>query len=679
MPEACRGLPADEGFTGREPDLAALSEVLAERTDAQGPVSSVVVCTVAGLAGVGKTALAVRSAREFSGRVLFIDLHGFDPGRSVDPTAALAIFLRALGTPDEHIPPEQDAREVLYRSVLTALSEAGDRVLVIADNAAQLSQVLPLRPTGSKHRMIVTSRNNLPIPGARRVEVDVLPAADAQAVLELALRATDPDDTRVADDPAAASELVRLCGYLPLALRIVAELLADQPERTVADLVWVLSAAQDRLGELAYDDSLGVRTAFDASYQRLPDAQRQLFRLMALNPGPHISIAAAAALADEPEDVVRRSLQALRRAHLIQPAPDGVGYGFHDLLRLYADGRCHQEESVDDRADATHRLLDHYRDAAWDADMHLNVRRINDLAEQHSTARFTDRSAALAWLDAQRENLVAAVDLAVREGFDTHAQDLPVCLYAYFYLHKHWDDWVTTSEHGLAAAVRLGDKRGEAAIRNRLGGAYRELDRFDEAIECHTLALTCWQDVGDRRSMGVTLTSLGNAYLDAKQPDEAMRCLQQALDLLTEPSDRPARGITMTSLGNAYHELSRLPEALTCYHQALAINREEQDRHGQAVTLLNLGIAHDRLHQFDAALECNQQALTICQELGDHHGQAHAHSNLSIVYWSLGRRDAAIESSHKALAIFNHLRMPDLARRERAVLMIIDWAEQDSP
>jgi hypothetical protein len=154
--------------------------VLSVRSEASDRDAQVVlVCTVAGLAGLGKTALAVRAARDFSGRVLFTDLHGYDPARRVEPFAALAMFLRALGVSDEHIPPELGAREALYRSVLTQLDRAGERVPVIADNAAAADQVPSLRPTGPRHRMVVTSRNNLPIPGARRIDVDVLLSADA--------------------------------------------------------------------------------------------------------------------------------------------------------------------------------------------------------------------------------------------------------------------------------------------------------------------------------------------------------------------------------------------------------------------------------------------------------------------------------------------------------------------
>ena len=182
-PVALAGLPAEEGFLGRADDLSALDEVLAPDT---AGAEAVVVSTVAGLAGVGKTAFAVRAARRaidagwFPGGVVFVDLHGYDPNRMVDADAALGALIRALGVPNGQIPPERGEREALYRSRLAELAGQGRRVLIIADNASALEQVAPLRPGSPVHRMLVTSRHNLPLYGARRIEVDVLTEAAAQ-------------------------------------------------------------------------------------------------------------------------------------------------------------------------------------------------------------------------------------------------------------------------------------------------------------------------------------------------------------------------------------------------------------------------------------------------------------------------------------------------------------------
>ncbi|MGX7826092.1 NB-ARC domain-containing protein [Actinokineospora sp. 24-640] len=279
-----------------------------------GP-DGVPIVTVAGPPGVGKSALAVRAATvaadSYPGGVLFVDLHGYDFARRIDANAALGALLRVLGVQGEHIPAGQGEREVLYRSELARRSQ---RVLVVADNASDTGQVLPLRPGDTTHRLLVTSRHILPVPYARRIEVTVLPPDDSVAVLTDALRAAGD---AIIDDPAVAAELAALCGHLPLALRITAELLADQPE-SAGELVGILRDTRSRLGELAYGDSAAVRAAFDASYQRLPADQARLFRLLSVHPGPHVSRAAASALVAEPVDVTRRLLDGLRRAHLIE-------------------------------------------------------------------------------------------------------------------------------------------------------------------------------------------------------------------------------------------------------------------------------------------------------------------------------------------------------------------------
>ena len=180
------------------------------------------------------------------------------------------------------------------------------------------------------------------------------------AVVDRALRDADPGDERITQNMMPAYQLVKLCGCLPLALRIVAELLADEPEQSIKGMVEILSDTRGRLGEIAYGDSLAVRSAFDASYQRLPYDQQRLFRLLSLNAGPHFEQRAATALADTPESVTRQALAALRRSHLIQPAPSQACYRFHDLLRLYAVERCTQDDPLPERDAAVGRLLDYY-------------------------------------------------------------------------------------------------------------------------------------------------------------------------------------------------------------------------------------------------------------------------------------------------------------------------------
>jgi tetratricopeptide (TPR) repeat protein len=648
-PVALAGLPAEEGFLGRADDLSTLDQVLAPDT---AGAETVVVSTVAGLAGVGKTAFAVRAARRaidagwFSGGVVFVDLHGYDPNRMVDADAALGALIRALGVPNGQIPPERGEREALYRSRLAELAEQGHRVLIIADNASTLEQVAPLRPGSPVHRMLVTSRHNLPLYGARRIEVDVLSQADAVAVVDRALRAANPGDKRIPNDMKAANALVALCGCLPLALRITAELLADEPERPIAEMVEILSDTRGRLGEIAYGDSLAVRAAFDASYQRLSADQQRLFRMLSLNPGPHIRISATAALVGIPEPLTRQKLVALRRAHLIQRAPSQGCYRFHDLLRLYAAERSEQDDPPLANGAAIRRLLDYYLNHARDAGHHLDPQ----LADPQS-ARLVDRPAALAWLDAERPNLVAAVGLAADTGHDGHARDIPLALFGFFDLRKHWAAWIATHQIALSSARRLSDRRGEGVVLNNLGVAYRQRRRFDEALACHAQALEISTSTGDRHGEGRALNNSGITYRELRRFDDALACHQQAVAICRDISDRRGEAEALYNLGNTYGELRRFDDAVACFEQGLALYRDVGDRYGEGWAVHGTGVADRELRRFDDALDSFRQALAIRREVGDRHGEGHTLTSLGTTYGELKRFDDALDTLRQALAI----------------------------
>jgi hypothetical protein len=331
--------PASTGFTGRDDELAVLAELLnPARTSGTAMVS------VAGLAGVGKTTLAVEAGHAalargwFGGGVLFIDLHGYDV-RLVEPSQALDALLRALGIPAEHIPPGEEERTGLYRSVLAEITEP---VLVIADNASSEAQIRPLLPGAGRHKVLVTSRHTLAGLNARLVDATVLDNEAAIALLDAALRAARPGDDRITCDWDTAGRLAQVCGGLPLALQITAALLKADPVLSTAELADQLADEKDRLAALRYDDGSGqsapsVAAGLELSYHRLDDIVARVFRLLPVNPGPDVSTAAAAVLADLPVSQMRQVLGGLMRAHLVESAPVGADrWRMHDLIRLYA-------------------------------------------------------------------------------------------------------------------------------------------------------------------------------------------------------------------------------------------------------------------------------------------------------------------------------------------------------
>ena len=324
-PVALAQLPAlVAGFTGRGTELAEITALL----DPAGDAGAVVVSAVAGLAGVGKTALAIqaghaaRQAGWFSGGVLFIDLHGYDDA-PVEPGQALDALLRALGVAAEHIPPGAEERAGLYRSVLAQIS---DPVLVIADNASAEAQVRLVLPGPGPHRVVVTSRHTLAGLGARLLDVAVLDEQAGVALLDAALRAARPGDDRIVADRRGAARLAGICGGLPLALQITAALLKADPSRTVSDMADELADEVRRLEALRYDDGGGtsapsVAAAFELSYRQLYEVAARVFRLLPVNPGPDVSTDVAAILAGQPVGEARQVLAGLVRAHLLEAAP----------------------------------------------------------------------------------------------------------------------------------------------------------------------------------------------------------------------------------------------------------------------------------------------------------------------------------------------------------------------
>ncbi|HEX9337340.1 MAG TPA: tetratricopeptide repeat protein, partial [Pseudonocardiaceae bacterium] len=541
----------------------------------------------------------------------------------------------------------------------------------------------------------VSSRHTLPIPGARRLELDVLPTPDAIAVLTQATTTANPDDTRTTTEPEAAAELARLCGGLPLALRIIAELLADQPDQPVAAMVANLSAERNRLGELAYGDSIAVRAAFDASYRHLPTDQARLFRLMSLNPGPHIALDAAAALIETDETTTRHLLNALRRAHLILP-----GYRMHDLLHLYANEHCTEDE----RAPAIDRLLRHYLDAASAAGAHIDP----EVPANDRASRFADQTQALTWLDAQRPNLIASVALAAETGHDDVARDIPLQLLVYVGLRQHSTDWMITYEYALAAARRLGDRRKEAVCLNMVGTGHNMAKRFDEAEECFLLAGDLCRELGDRYGQAGALDNLGRVLVGRGRYADAIDSHRQALELYRELGDRYGEALALATLGNSHKHSGQLAEALECYQQAvsyfaeignarnhglllsgIALLRNQQGeldaaetawlesipllrasghQHILALTLNNLGNNYAHQARFDEAERFLRTATALCQEIGDHLGEGRVTADLGGAFVHAGRVPEALECFQRSIAIFQKIQATDAIEFVRRII-----------
>ncbi|WP_328670635.1 tetratricopeptide repeat protein [Streptomyces sp. NBC_00328] len=654
---ALSGLPAPaSAFTGRDQHVEQLLADLNPAIDGAGEQRTVLVSAVSGLAGIGKTELAVQTGAQalkqpdwFPGGLLFTDLAGYDPERRLSPERALEGLLRALTIPGEHIPNGLEDRQRLYRSVLAAYARENRRILVVIDNASTTGQAGPLLPTDGTTAALVTSRHTLDGLDARLHDLDTLDETASTAVLDQALRhARGHHDTRFTDDAEAAATIARLCAGLPLALRIAAAILAAAPTRPAASLATALQAKHARLDKLARPDR-AVRGAFDLSYQYLTPNQARLFRLLPLNPGPDLSTDATAHLAATSPDEAEELLQRLAEAHLIEPAPAWGRWRMHDLVRLYADEHGHTHATGDQRDSARTRLFTHYQGITRAANAHL------DTLPGPRASHFPNRAAALQWLDAEHANLVSTATIAPALGHPATATSLAIGLARYLNHRRYFDDWITLTTTALVVFRELGDRHSEGGALTNLGTALLQVRRFEEAIDAHTRAATICRELGDRHSEGGALTNLGTALLEVRRFEEAIDAHTRAVTVFRELGDRHGEGAALTNLGTALLEVRRFEEAIDAYTPAVTVFRELGDRHSEGTALTNLGLALLEVGRLEEAIDAHARAATAFRELGDRHREGAALSNRGLALSEMRRFEEAIDVHTQDLAICREL------------------------
>jgi DNA-binding SARP family transcriptional activator/tetratricopeptide (TPR) repeat protein len=639
-------------FVGRAEELARLSAFLG---DSPEPADTMVISVIGGTAGVGKTALAVRWAHQVADRFpdgqLHVNLRGYDLGQPMLATDALAGFLRALGVAGREIPPEMDERAALYRSLL-----AGRRMLVMLDNAGSVEQVRPLLPGAPACAVVVTSRDALgglvARDGARRLDLDLLPLSDAVGLLRALV------GPAVEADPVAAATLASRCCRLPLALRVAAELAADRPDASLADLAGELADQQRQLDLLdaGGDPRTAMRAVFSGSYRHLDARAARAFRLAGLHPGPDLDSYAAAALTGSTVEQASLLLGLLARAHLLQPAGPGR-YGMHDLLRAYARELVTDQDGETDRRAALTRLFDHYLHAAAVA-MDTLVP-----AERHrrpcipspatpSPPVTGDPGAARAWLDIQRAILVAVAAYTATQGWPGHATRLSATLAHYLDAGGHYPEAITIHTHARRAARRIGDHAAEATPLTSLGFIDVRQGRYQRAAGHLRQALTLFRETGDRSGEARALGNLGNVNCQQGHYQEAAAHLRQALTLFRETGDRSGEARTLGNLGFVEVRQGRHQQAADHLQQALAVCRQTSDRSAEGRVLINLGLVTERQGRQQQAADHLQRALTLFREIGDPSGTAYALTNFGDVDGHRGRWHQAAGHQREALDLF---------------------------
>ncbi|MEU7594300.1 BTAD domain-containing putative transcriptional regulator [Streptomyces sp. NPDC039022] len=612
-------------FVVPEATLAQLGEQL---ISAQSP--STTVSAISGMAGIGKTTLAVHVAHlvrdHFPDGQLYVDLQATHAPTA--PEAVLGSFLRALGTPETHIPDGVHERAARYRALL-----ADRRVLVLLDNARDAAQVRPLLPGTNGSAALVTSRSHLVgLDGAQFVDLDVMPPDQA-----LTLFTRIVGEQRVATEVEAARNVAHACGYLPLAIRIAAARLAARRTWTVSVLAAKLADERHRLDELRTGD-LAVASTLELTYRRLTPRQAQAFRLLGLADGPDISLPAAASLLDtdahadsdsdsdsdkaNSTDATEELLESLVDTSLLESAAPGH-YRFHELVRLYARSRAGRDEPPPAREAARTRLLHHYLATATDAHQ---LKCPGDRLLDHLTPAtrpgtvFPSRSAALDWVFTQGSNLLAAARQAAAPGRSPHelrpATDLLLLTQDLLSSAVLLPQYEQTAHTLAEAAQEAGDTPTEARARLLLSRARARLGRFREA------------EIQSR----------------------AARTLGQLAD------DPVVRGRALNLRGVEALTAHRLTAALTYFTQALDAFRHDDDRYGEAAALAHQSRALLGLGRKREALAAADRALRHYRALGASVRLAHGLYTTGVTLAAAGRPDAARSRYAEALALFHEER-----------------------
>ncbi|MBM2616453.1 tetratricopeptide repeat protein [Actinoplanes sp. LDG1-06] len=635
-------LPPDlADFTGRAGELDTLG--------VSG--GAFVISAIEGMAGVGKTQLAVHAAHRLLARepfehVLFVNLRGFHPDPAqppADPAAVLDGFLRLLGVPGHRVPHGLPALTEAYRQRLSRV-----RALIVLDNAADAGQVRPLLPHAPGVVTLITSRRRLDgLPEVTHLAVDVFTPDEAIAFLARAL-----PDVPVGPEPLALAQIARSCGHLPLALGLIAGHIRNTPGWNLTDHA---DRLDERLRELRLDS--GVELALELSYRHLPAAQQRVLRLAALHPGQDFDAYAMAALDGAALAATRERLDALRADHLVQEPIPGR-YTLHDLVRAFATSRAHDQDRRSDRTAALTRFFDWCLATAAAAMDRLHPVEFTELRARIPEAgspvpELGDTGSALAWLDAERPTLVAVAAHTADQGWPGHTSLLVRTLARYFG-SGHQEDALTVYNHALRAARSAGDLEAQAFALTGLGDLEGQVARPDQAEDHLRQALVIFQRLDDTTGESTVLFNLGRlAEKKGNYPaaiDHKLRSLaldRAAGNKIGEVGDLAGLGATMERAG-------RYDESAAYYQQSLDLALETGDLWGGGYASSGLGDLALHSGDYRAAGDHLRDGLRMHRQIGNISGAGGALDSLGLMHTRLGEVDQAVACHLEALEIFRN-------------------------
>lgn len=649
-----RRLPPDKPvFTGRTVSLGKLDLLLAQSRWPRAVV-------IQGMAGVGKTTLAVhwahRVAERFPDGVIFTELRGGTRG-PVTPDEAMGQVLRGVGVPGDQLPRTEAELAAQCRSLL-----ADRRLLLVLDNATGAEQIRPLLDAVNAGLVVVTAQRRMPDltaeDGRRDGDIRVLELREMSPdeAAGLVAGVLGPGDPRPRAERRAVQRLARECGFLPLALAVAAGALAENPDVPIAETVRALA---DRSG--ASYPAAPLRPTFDLAYRGLRRDHRAAFRMLGLAAGPDVTPAALAALLGGTADAAAEALEGMRQAFLVHETGPGR-YRIHDLLRDFARERGLAEDADTDRFAAQRRLLASCLASARSAARELDRRRRPSLDDRRPPAPCPHgsgeaRAQALAWFEAERRTLVAAVQLAARLGLHRTCWELADALFGFQEFRRYSEDNLAVHQAGLGAARAEDNWEAAAVMLHNLAVAHFDVGQAVQAIGYAEDARRAFRSAAppNRYGEAVALATLADVhaaqgrYLTAIENAESSLAVHEALD------DEGGVGRGYETLARAHLALADYETALRHARRALEIRQRLGDRRGIAETLLTTALVHRRRGVVDDAVANALESLFLREEDGDRFGSAQALTELARMYATLGLRDLARRDAERALRIYREL------------------------
>ncbi|MQA98097.1 MAG: tetratricopeptide repeat protein [Streptosporangiales bacterium] len=644
--------PGIADFTGRQKLVGQVVTLL----DTENMPESVPLVGLTGQGGVGKTILAVHVAHRLTERFpdghLYVSLRGNEP-RPVEPADVLERFLRALGVDASAVPEALEDRSALFRSRVH-----GRKILVVLDNADSVGQVRPLLPGAPGCAVLATGRMPLAgLEGVRIVDLDVFEPDDA---LELFIRIVGAE--RVAREPEAVQQILTLCGYLPLAVRIAAARLAARAHWSIAKLARRLGDERRRLNELAAGD-LEVRACVTLSYQWLGPEARRLFRMLGTLDAPDFGLPVVAAVLDGDVERAEELVDTLLDAQLLEVGAQGARYRFHDLVRLYARERALEVESEESRRDTVVRALSAWLALAELADRELPGQALGEIKGRAPRLHLSDEmleappsaeEEPLAWFDAERAALVAAVGQACASGQAELGWNLAAVLTNYFDQRGLYGDWRGTHERCLRACRDERNVLGQAVMLRGLAELSTLAETSDDCLPQAQSAVELFRALGESVGEVDALVLCGAVHRERGAQEEAMACGEAALNRAVEIGYPLGELHALEGLGFGSREQGRLEEAARRFERCLELARQLGKRREEAAALRALGIVHREQGDHDMSVSRFGAALAIFREMGHRLSEAYALVGLGELYVRQGSAKAR-EAVGQSLALFTDL------------------------